>query len=165
MDHIKLYMALCGLKSSPLELPRSIDFLKQNLIFYFIVEYLIQTNLVDNPIESFFELLLEITLTFLFVAALLAANRTLYNYVQTVTALLFSENFISVLTVPVLFWLTFTDDAQSYYVLGALGCWNVAIIIYIFKKALTISIAAAFALTLLFLAIVYGGAFAMAQLI
>ncbi|PPC90562.1 MAG: hypothetical protein CTY34_07385 [Methylobacter sp.] len=165
MDTIKLYVALCRLKSNPLELPRSIDFLKQNLIFYFVVEYLIQTNIVDNPIEAFFELLLEMALTFLFVAVMLAANKSLYNFVQTVTAFFFSENFISVLTVPVLFWLTITDHTESYYVLGVLGFWNIAIIVYIIKKTLAVSVPAASALAFLFLIIVYGGAFALAQMI
>ncbi|MFA5982775.1 MAG: hypothetical protein WC782_02065 [Methylococcaceae bacterium] len=165
MDIFKAYLSVCWLKSKPLDLPRSISFFKQNLIFYFIVEFLIQTNIVDDPFESFLEICFETFLSLVFLAIALASSKSLFHFIPIACAMIFAENFISLLCVPVLIWLTATDNTQSYYVLGALAMWNFAIITHIIKQMLRINIAAAIALAMLYIICVYGGAFALAQVI
>ncbi len=94
MDVLKQYLPLCWLRNNPLELPRSVDFFKQNLLFYFVVEYFMQANMTDDPIESFTEVSIETLLTLIFIGVMLFFNRTLYAYVQVTTAIIFCANII-----------------------------------------------------------------------
>jgi len=55
VDLIKQYLPLCWFKHNPLELTRSTGFFKQNLIFYYLVEYFMQANMTVDLIVSFYE--------------------------------------------------------------------------------------------------------------
>ncbi|MGJ0430124.1 hypothetical protein [Methylobacter sp.] len=165
MAILKQYLALCWFQSNPLTLPRSVDFFKQNFWFYYIVEYFIQVNMVDDPVESFYEVSLETALTFLFIGIMLILNRSLYVFIQASTAFLFCENVVAIFVVPVIVWLTTTDDALSYYTFAALALWQYALIAYLIQRILSINLVAALVLSFLYFIVTYGGAFALAQVI
>lgn len=164
METLKQYLPLCWFKSNPLELIRSINFLKQNLIFYFIVEFLLQANMTDDPIESFYEVSLETLLTLLFIGIMLLLNKTLYAFIQVSTSILFCSNFISFLVIPVLVWLTISEHTLSFYVLGFLIFWDYALATYIFKRVLSLNVAASAVVSLGYAGFTYFGAFALGQL-
>jgi hypothetical protein len=165
MDFIKQYLPLCWLKNNPLDLPRSIAFFRQNLLFSFVIEYFMQANMTDDPIEAFFEVGIETFLTLLFVGLVLFLNKTLYVYVQITTAILFCANVISVVIVPVMVWLTVSEHPISYYLLGLLMLWDFAVVAYILKRTIIINTAAGIALALFYFVATYLGAFALGQLI
>lgn len=165
MDLIKLYLPLCWLKNNPLDLPRSVMFFRQNLIFSFVIDYFMQANMTDDPIEAFFEVGIETLLTLLFVGLLLFLNRTLYVYIQITTAILFCANVISVAVVPVMVWLTVSEDLLSYYLLALLMAWDFTVVAYIFKRTIIINMPASIALALFYFIATYLGAFALGQLI
>jgi hypothetical protein len=165
MDALKQYLPLCWFKNNPPDLIRSMAFFSQNLVFYYLVEYFLQTNMVDDPIEAFFEVSLETSLTLLFVGFILLFNKSLYDYIQVATALLFCENIVSIFSVPVIVWLTVSESTLSYYVFALLVFWDFALITYIFKRVLSINLIAGAALSLFYFMATYGAAFGLAQII
>ena len=165
IDILKQYLPLCWFKQNPLELTRSISFFKQNLLFYFIVEYFMQTNMTDDPFESFTEVVIQTLLTLMFIGFILRLNKSLYAYIQVTTSILICANIISIFVIPVLIWLTVNEDILSYYCLGLLFIWEFTVISYIFKKTLAINSAASLALTMLYFTATYLGAFALGQVL
>lgn len=141
------------------------DFFKQNLLFYFIVEYVMQANMTDDPFESFTEVSIETLLTLMFIGFILSLNKTLYAYIQVTTAILFCANVISLFVIPVLIWLTVSEDILSYYTMGLLFLWEFTVIAYIFRKTLAINRAASLALSVFYFTVAYLGAFAIGQML
>ncbi len=165
MDILKEYLALCWLNNDPLELPRSLSLFRKNLLLYFVVGYLLQANMIDDPFESFYEISLQIIFMLAFIALMLSLNKTLYVYVQITTAFLFSANLIAIFVVPVMVWLTVSEDIYSYYLLGLLLAWYYAIVTYIIKYTLTINVPASLVLALFYFIATYLGAFALGQVL
>jgi hypothetical protein len=165
IEILRQYLPLCWFRHNPFELTRSISFFRLNLLFYFVVEYLLQANMTDDPFESFFEVSLETTLTLLFIGLLLLLNRTLYAYIQVTTAIIFCANIISLFIFPVLVWLTISENILSYYLLGVIFLWDFLIVAYILRKALSINLPASLALTVFYFITTYLGAFALGQML
>ena len=165
IEILRQYLPLCWFKHNPLELTRSMRFFKQNLLFYYIVEYFMQANMTDDPFESFIEVSIETLLTFMFIGLVLYLNKTFYAFIQVTTAILFCANVVSLFVIPVLIWLTVYEYLLSYYSLGLLFIWVLALIAYIFRKTLSINLAASLALSALYFTIAYLGAFAIGQVL
>ena len=124
-----------------------------------------QANMTDDPFESFTEVSIETLLTLLFIGLILRLNKTLYAYIQVTTAILVCANIVSLFVIPVLIWLTVSEDLLSYYSLGLLFIWEFTLIAYIFRKTLAINIAASLALSVFYFTVAYLGAFAIGQLL
>ncbi len=165
MDNIREYLALCWLNNDPLELPRSVSLFKKNLLIYFVIGYLLQANMIDDPLEAIVEISLQTLFMLVFIGIMLSLNKTLYIYVQVTTGVMFSANLISVFVIPVMVWLTVTEDIYSYYLFFILLAWYYAIISYIIKCTLLINIPASMVLALLYFIATFLGAFALGQLI
>lgn len=165
MDAIKQYLPLCWFAGNPLELPRSVRFFKQNLLVYCLVEYFLQANLTDDPFESFYEVGFEVLLMLGVLGFALFLNKTLYAYYQITTAILFCANALSILMIPVIVWLTMSEDPLSYYVLSLLLLWYFSLVTYIIKEVATVNLIASLALSFSYFTVTYGGAFGIAQLI
>jgi hypothetical protein len=164
-DILRQYFPLCWFSRNPLELTRSISFFRLNLLFYFVVEYFMQANMTDDPFESFAEVSIETTLTLIFIGLVLLLNKNLYVYIQIATAIIFCANVISFFIVPVLIWLTVSEDILSYYLLGLIFLWDFMLVAYILGKALTINLPAGLALAVFYFIATYLGAFALGQLL
>jgi hypothetical protein len=124
-----------------------------------------QANMTDDPFESFTEVSIQTTLTFMFIGLVLLLNKTLYVYIQVMTAILFCSNVVSIFVLPVLIWLTVTEDILSYYLLGLISLWDFMLVAYIFKKALSINLPASLALSVFYFIAAYLGAFALGELL
>ncbi|MCK5477915.1 MAG: hypothetical protein KAI44_03270 [Methylococcales bacterium] len=164
MNTLKLYLPLIWLKCNPLDLPKSITFLKQNFWFYFIVELFIQANMID-PSEAFFEVVVETLLTFGFVWLILFLNKTLHLYVPIITAVLFCENVVAFFGVPVVIWLTVSEDLISYYLFGLLMLWDFVLITFIIKKVLSINTTASLTISFFYFMMTYVGAYGLTLLL
>lgn len=164
MKYIKAYLPLCWLNAAILKLPVSQGFFKHNMFFYFAIMFFIQFNMSDD-IEAIFEVILETLLTLGFIGFILFLNRTLATFTQVATAILFSQNAISILLVPVVFWLTAYEDSASYLVLLTLLAWAVVLVARIFKQVLFINNAAALIVSLSYFVITYGGAYGIDSLV
>jgi len=164
MNLVKLYLPLCWLKLNPLDLPRSVDFFKQNLWFYFIVELFIQANMID-PSEAVFEVVIETGLTMSFVALILFLNKSTHLFVQIATAVLFCENVVAFFGVPVVIWLTVSESIFSYYLMGFLVIWDFILITYIIKSILSINLAASLTISFFYFIMTYLGAYGMTLLL
>jgi len=165
VEILRQYLPLCWFKHNPLELTRSMSFFKKNLLFYFIVEYFMQANMTDDPFESFIEVSIETLITLMFIGFILHLNKTLYAYIQVTTAILVCANIVSLFVIPVLIWLTVSEDLLSYYSLGLLFLWELTLIAYIFRKTLSINLLASLVLSVLYFTVAYLGAFAIGQLL
>ena len=141
------------------------SFFKQNLLFYFIVEYFMQANMTDDPFESFMEVSIETLLTLMFIGFILHLNKTLYAFIQVTTAILVCANIVSLFVIPVLIWLTVSEDILSYYSLGLLFIWEFTVVAYIFRKIMAINIAASLVLSVIYFTVTYLGAFAIGQVL
>lgn len=124
-----------------------------------------QANMTDDPFESFYEVGFETLLTLIFIGLLLFFNKTLYAFVQVATALILCANVVSLFIVPVVIWLTVSDDPLSYYITFLLILWDFGLVTYIIKKVVDINIPASMALSLLYFISTYFGAFGLGQLI
>jgi len=164
MNTFKLYLPLCWLKVNPLDLPRSVEFLKHNFWFYFIVELFIQANMID-PSEAFFEVIVETTLTFSFVWLILFLNKSTHLFVQIITAVLFCENVVAFFGVPVVIWLTVSESIVSYYLFGLLMFWDFILITFIIKKVLSINTAASLTISFFYFIMTYVGAYSLTLLL
>lgn len=160
MSTFKSYLPLCWLGADPLDLPRSDTFFEKNIVFYFFVELFIQANMID-PSEAFFEVVLETTLTMGFVGLILLLNKTTHLYLQILTAVLFCENIVALFGVPVVIWLTVTDDMLSYILMGILVFWDYVLITYIVKKILSINILASLVISFFYFILTYFGAYSI----
>jgi Na+/serine symporter len=165
MAILKQYLVLCWFRNNPLELPRSVAFFKQNLLFYFIIEYFMQANMIDDPVESFAEVSIVTLITLLFIGIMLFFNKTLYAYIQVTTAILFCANIVAFFIVPVIIWLTVSEDPLSYYFFALLLLWDYAMITYIIRRTLSINIPASIVLSLFYFTATYFVAFALGQLL
>lgn len=165
MDTLKHYLPLCWFTLNPLELIRSVSFFKNNLIFYFIVEFFLQANMTDDPIESFYEVSFETLLTLLFIWVMLALNRSLYGFIQVTAAVVFCSNVVSFFIIPVLVWLTISENTISYYLVGILLVWDYALTTYIFKRVLVLNIPASAVISLIYAGVTYFGAYTLGQLV
>jgi hypothetical protein len=165
MDILREYLALCWLNNDPLELPRSVSLFKKNLVLYFIIGYLLQANMIDDPVESFYEIVIQVVSMLGFIGIMLSLNKTLYAYVQVTTAFMFSANVISAFVIPVMVWLTVSEDLYSYYLFFLLLAWYYAIVSYIIKCTLVINVPASMVLALLYFIATFLGAFALGQMI
>ncbi|WP_024298935.1 hypothetical protein [Methylomicrobium lacus] len=165
VDNIRQYLPLCWFRHNPLELIRSTGFFKQNLIFYYLVEYFLQANMTDDPFESFYEVTIETGLTLLFIGLMLFFNKTLYGFIQVTTAMMLCANVVALFIIPVMIWLTVSDDPLSYYLLFALIFWDFALVTYIFKQVIEVNVIASGVLALLYFVLTYLGAFGLGQLI
>jgi hypothetical protein len=165
LDTVKYYLRLCWFDADPLYLVQSTGFLKLNILVYAIVQYFLQTNMTDDPFESFTEVILESLFIFIFVAVMLFFDKRLNVYVQVTSSVLFCTNILSIFFIPIMVWLTVTEDPLSYYVMGILVLWFYALITYIIKTSLTINSIASIALSLLYFITVYLGAIGLGQLL
>lgn len=165
MDTLKHYLPLCWFKLNPLELTRSVSFFKNNLIFYFIVEFFLQANMTDDPLESFYEVSFETLLTLLFIWVMLGLNRSLYGFIQVTAAVVFCSNVVSFFIIPVLVWLTISENTISYYLVGILLAWDYALTTYIFKRVLVLNIPASAVVSLIYAGFTYFGAYTLGQLV
>jgi hypothetical protein len=164
LDTVKHYLRLCWFDATPFDLIESTGFLKLNVLFFAVVQYFLQTNMTDDPFESFNEVVFELLFTFIFVAVMLFFDKMMSLYVQVTTAILFCTNILSLFVVPVMVWLTVTEDPLSYYVMSILLIWFYALIAYVIKVSLAINLVASLALSLLYFIVVYLGAIGLGQL-
>ncbi len=164
MNNFKAYLPLCWFNNEVLRLPQSAPFLKNNLLFYFAVMFFIQFNMSDD-IEAIFEVILETLLTLGFIAGILLLNKSYDNFSQVCSAILFTQNAISVLMVPVVFWVTTTESLFSYLILAFLMIWVILLIARIFRQVLFINTAAAMVVALSYFVITYAGAYAIDSLV
>jgi hypothetical protein len=165
MDTFSEYLMLCWLSNDPLELPRSTGLFKKSLLIYFIICYFLQANMTDDPVESLYEVGIQVALMLAFIAGMLILNQSLYAYIQIATALLFTANFVALFIVPVMVWLTVSEDPYSYYLCFLLISWYYAIVAYIMKNTLVINVPASLVLALFYFIVTYLGAFALGQII
>ena len=165
IEILRQYLPLCWFRHNPLKLTRSMVFFKQNLLFNFIVEYFMQANMTDDPFESFTEVSIQTLLTLMFIGFILYLNKILYAYIQVTTAILVCANVVSLFVIPVLIWLTVNEDVLSYYSLGLLFIWEFTVIAYLFRKTLSINLAASLVLSVLYFTVTYLGAFAIGQVL
>ena len=158
MELLKQYLQICWFKGSPLDLERSIPFLRTVLIVNLVVSYLVQAN-VQDPIEAFIEVFIELVVTLILIGSLLVIKKSLDLFVPTLTAILVCENFVLLLGVPLVVWFTISDDVLIFYILAILVVWAVAIVAYILRQICGFSKLTSYIMSFAYYMIVFIGTF------
>ncbi len=164
MNALKQYLPLCLFRINPLDLPKSYDFFKQNLFFYFIVEFIIQANMIDTT-EALIEVVIETSLTVCFISLILFMSKNQHLLLQILTSVLFCENVVAVFGVPTVIWITASDSLFSYIMGGLLIFWDYSLITYILKKVLSINMSASLTLSFFYFMMTYVGAYGITTLV
>ena len=158
------YLQLCWLSGYPEDLPTNRKFLWINLVVYLLLGLFIQANISD-PVEAFIQILIEVVITLLFIAALLLKDGSAYNFERLLTAILVCENFVYVLGLPILFWYIFAkgSDIANYpiYIGMALMIWSVVIISYLLKGLFDFNWKTSASLSVLYFVLTYFGSFGL----
>jgi len=158
IEELKEYLSLCKFRGDIEDMPESMPLFRQALICYSIIGVFLQIN-IKGPIEAFFELGIEIILTFLFVAVLLYTVKAMNLYWRVLTAYFVCQDFISIIGVPILMWVTISDEVWSYYILGVVILWVMAVIAYINSQISDFGSFFSAVLSLAYFVSVYGGGF------
>jgi len=120
--------------------------------------------MTDDPFESFYEVSFETLLSLIFIGVMLALNKSLYVFIQISTAMLFCSNAVSFFIIPVLVWLTISENTLSYYLVGLLIFWDYALTTYVIKQVLILNLAASAVISLFYVTFTYFGAYTLGQL-
>lgn len=118
-----------------------------------------------DDFEAIFEVILETGLTLAFVAIILCLNKTFHSFIPITSAILFCENVVAVVVVPVMVWLTITEDELSYLAMILLVVWDFSLVAYVCRKALGINKAAGLVVSLFYFACTYGLAYGITTLL
>jgi hypothetical protein len=159
MEILKYYLPLSWFKGSPLDLPKSVSFLKYNFVFNYLIELFLQFNMIDDPLEAFSDVTIEKLLTLAFVIIVLSLNASMAWFVQVASAILVGENVMACFAVPVLAWITVSESGASYFLLSLLIFWELLFVSYIFKQILLINRVASIIMGILYFIATYLGVF------
>jgi len=161
---LKDYLQLCWLSGYPEDLPTDRKFLWINLGVYLLLGLFIQSNISD-PVEAFIQILIEVVITLLFMAALLLRDGSSYNFERFLTAILVCENFVYILGLPILFWYIFAkgSDFANYpiYIGMILIVWSIVIITYLLKGLFDFDWKISGSLSVLYFILTYFGSFGL----
>ncbi len=161
---LKDYLQICWLSGYPEDLPTDRKFLLINLVVYLLLGLFIQGNISD-PVEAFVQILIEIVITVLFMAALLLKDGSSYNFGRFLTAILVCENFIYILSLPLAFWFIFAKggDYAAYpvYIGIILILWSIVIIAYLLRGLFDFEWSISAALSVLYFIFTYFGSFGL----
>lgn len=165
---LKDYLQLCWLSGYPEDLPTNRKFLLINLAIYLLMGLFIQANISD-PIEAFLQILIEIVITVLFMAALLLKDGSTYNFERFLTAILVCENFVYMLALPLAFWFIFAKGTSAGYYPVYIGTilvlWSVVIIAYLLQGLFGFDWKMSASLSVLYFILTYFGSFGLLLMI
>lgn len=159
MEQIKEYISLCWLKGDLDEMSESIPTFRNALIFYTVVAVFLQINAIGGFIEAFILVGFEIVLTFAFILAFLYFTKAMDQFWHVLTAYFICQDFILIFSVPLLIWVTISENAWAYYTLAIVMLWAVAVFAYINNQITTSGSFVSAMLSLAFFVTVYGGGF------
>lgn len=164
----KEYLQLCWLSGFPEDLPTNRKFLWINLIAYFLMGLFIQSNISD-PVEAFIQIIIEVVITLLFMAALLFRDGSVYNFERFLTAILVCENFVYALGLPILFWYIFAKGSElanyPIYIGMVLMVWSIVVIAYLLKGLFSFDWKTSGSLSVLYFVLTYFGSFGLLLMI
>lgn len=135
---------------------------------YLLLGLFIQSNISD-PVEAFIQILIEVVITLLFMAALLLKDGSSYNFERFLTAILVCENSVYLLGLPILFWYIFAkgSDFANYpiYIGMVLIVWSIVVIAYLLKGLFDFDWKISGSLSVLYFILTYFGSFGLLLMI
>ncbi|NOQ14372.1 MAG: hypothetical protein GQ583_07855 [Methyloprofundus sp.] len=165
---LKDYLQLCWLNGYPEDLPTDRKFLWTNLGVYLLLGLFIQANISD-PVEAFIQILIEVVITLLFMAALLVKDGSSYNFERFLTAILVCENFVYMLGLPILFWYIFAKGSEfanyPIYMGMVLIVWSIVVIAYLLKGLFNFDWKMSGSLSVFYFILTYFGSFGLLLMI
>lgn len=159
MEQLKEYISLCWFKGDFDEMPESMSLFRNALIFYTVVAVFLQINAIGGFIEAFILVGFEIVLTFMFVSILLYFAKAMDQFWRVQTLYFICQDFILIFSVPLLIWVTITENAWAYYTLAIVVVWAIAVFAYINNQIINSGSFVSTMLSLAYFVTVYGGGF------
>ena len=164
MEILNQYLNLCRFKGTLIDQKSSIPFFQITLIINIVAGYFLEANITDF-LDAFIQVALQTIMVFLLVIILLFYIKSLNLFIQVVTAFLMCENVLYIIGVPLMVWVTMTDELVVYFLLGIVLIWGVLIIAYIIRQLLFFNKGTCLFLSLAYYLLVYVGAFALGSII
>lgn len=164
MEILSQYLNLCRFKGNLVDKPRSIKFFQISLIINIVAGYFIEANITDF-LDAFIQVALQTILVFVLVFILLFYIKSLNLFIQVVTAFLVCENVLYIIGVPLMVWVTMTDEIVVYFILAAVLFWGMLINAYIVRQLLFFSKGMCLFLSISYYLLVYIGAFMISSII
>jgi hypothetical protein len=158
METINQYLNLCRFKGTLIDQKKSIPFFQLTLAINFIAGFFLEANITDF-LDAFIQVILQTIILFLLVTALLYYIKSLNLLIQVLTAFLMCENFLYIIGVPLMVWVTISDQLLAYFLLGGVLIWGILIISYILKQLLFFSTGTCLFMSVLYYLLIYIGAF------
>lgn len=158
MEQLKQYIQLCWFKGEIDEMPESMPLFRKALIFYTVIAIFLQIN-IKGFIEAFIEVGIEIIMTCFFVAILLHFAKEKQLFWRVLTAYFVCQDFILIFGVPLLMWVTISDDTWAYYTLGIIMLWAISVFSYINNQLVSSGSFVSTMLAVTYFTVVYGGGF------
>ncbi len=150
----RLFFSICRLKTGPQEVPASAPFTVVLLLAYTLISILVSLNLLALD-YSIFASLLETTLTVALTLGILQIRRLENRSMQTLSALAGTGIVISVIELPIIYWLglaraTGMDTGLPGIFMLLLLVWSLMIMAHILRHALNTHFFIGFLLSLFY---------------
>ncbi len=133
------FFDICRLRSGPQNLPASPILLKFTLLFYMIISG--ASSLMHLSVkEAILSTIADTALFVILPSSLLYITHYSIRIIQTLTALVGSNCVLSMLSLPLVFWIKFYDGDVSFPMLLFLGLmvWNFIVYAHILRHALAV---------------------------
>ena len=157
------FFEICRLNKGPQDIPASKNLLTICLVVYGLLS--VQLTVFSQPIEkAIFAGILDVALIIIFSLALLQIRGKTERWVQMVTALAGTGIIISLLAIPLYFFIGIgngdTMASEEVNVLGllsltVLACWNICIMGHILRHAIGINMFSGIILAIFYLWLVF----------
>ena len=159
------FFEICRLNKGPQDIPASKNLLTLCLVVYGLLS--VQLTVFSQPIEkAVLAGILEVALIIIFSLALLQISGKIERWVQMVTALAGTGIIISILAIPLYFFIGIGIDEGDMVASGGvnilallfltvLACWNICIMGHILRHAIGVNMFSGIILAISYLWIVY----------
>ena len=141
------FFDICRFRKRPQDIPKSSDLLVSCVVSYTLISALL-VGMAESLERALLSGITEIVVLSLFSLLLLQITGKTMRWMQTLTALSGAGVVLSIIALPVYFFLSTsgTDDATSeplylflLLMLAALAFWNIAVMAHVLKHALEVS--------------------------
>lgn len=148
---LRLFVDICLLRRGPQDVPASTWLLRAALVFNAALSTLLLIVDGTPPVQSVLTVLAALALLFGLAWGALTWRKHATRFTQTMTALLGADSVISILALPVVYWLTMGIagngvDPMAALLRVVLLFWSLAVMAHVMRHALQ----GAFALGMLF---------------
>lgn len=136
MALLRLYLGICFLRQGPQDIPSSNFLFRLILLVYLVVGCAVSTLQLEWA-AVFLQVAIQAVVVFVFVWGCLAMSNQGSRFLQTMMAVLGTDALISLIALPLLFWIKADPKVfPAYILLFGLMLWQLVVMGHILRCAL-----------------------------